>query len=194
MKKKFQRRTKRLEIRPLKTSDYRAWRDAFLVTLPVQNKFDNHRRESTRLTQTDFRKLLMSRAASQKNGDFYYYAIFDKKTGVYIGGLTLGHIIRSLTQSAILGYGLLNTHWGKGYASEAVWAVLDIAFRDHGLHRVVAGIESDNRQSLRIVKKLGFRREGLSKGIVYLRGDWRDLVQYAINSEDVGIKWKEHKN
>lgn len=191
MRKKFSRTTKRLVVRPLRASDYVVWREAFAATLPVQNKFDNHRRELSRLKKTDFRKMLEKRAEDRKSGDFFYYAIFHKKTGAYIGGLTLGHIIRSITQSAILGYGLLSSHWGQGYASEAILAVLDIAFRDHHLHRVVAGIEPDNRRSLRVVKKLGFRREGLSKGLVYLRGDWRDLIQYAINSEDVGIQWRD---
>lgn len=43
---------------------------------------------------------------------------------------------------------------------------------------------------LKVVKKLGFRKEGLSKRVVFIRGDWQDLVQYALTCEDRGIKWQ----
>lgn len=187
MRKKFQRTTRRLVIRPLRSSDYLSWKKAYQSVLPVKNKFDQHHRTPSELTQQKFQKILSRRRIAKKEEEFFYYGIFDRKTGAYMGSLTLGHLIRSLTQSTILGYSLLNNYWGYGYASEAILAVLDIAFRDHKLHRVVAGIEPDNKRSLKLIKKLKFRREGLSKGIVYLRGDWRDLVQYSINSEDFGI-------
>jgi ribosomal-protein-alanine N-acetyltransferase len=73
---------------------------------------------------------------------------------------------------------------------EAIIAFYSIAFKDLGLHRLQAGIEPHNKRSLKVAKALGFRREGLSKKIIFLRGDWQDLVQFAITCEDVGIKWK----
>ena len=126
----------------------------------------------------------------RKTENFCDYAIFHKKTGEYIGMLCLMNFVRSLTQSAFVGYSLFNQYWGMGYASEALLALIDIAFKDHKLHRIVAGIEPGNKKSIQLVKKIGFRNEGVSKKIVLLRDQWQDLIQFALTCEDIGIKWQ----
>jgi ribosomal-protein-alanine N-acetyltransferase len=80
--------------------------------------------------------------------------------------------------------------WGKGIAPLAIEKFFKVAFKDLGLHRLQAGIEPHNKRSLSVARKLKMRREGISKRVVYLRGEWQDLVQFAITSEDVGIRWK----
>ncbi len=112
-----------------------------------------------------------------------------KETEEFVGQVTLMHFIRSITQSSFIDYSLMNTYWGNGYALEATNAAIDIAFKDHKLHRVVAGIEPDNNRSIKLVRKLGFRREGISKKIVLLRNDWQDLIQFALTTEDRNLKW-----
>jgi ribosomal-protein-alanine N-acetyltransferase len=99
------------------------------------------------------------------------------------------NFVRSVTQSSFIGYALFNKYWGFGYAEESVNALIEIAFRDHKLHRVVAGIEPDNKRSIKLAKKLGFRKEGISKRVVLLRGKWQDLIQFALTTEDKNIKW-----
>lgn len=188
--KPFQRSTKRLVIRPLQKSDYQEWKLAYTSMLPEKNKWDGSlNRELHDLTKLKFYQLLKDQAINRKNEDFCGYAVFLKSTGQFIGRVSLMNFIRSVTQSSFIGYALFNPYWGKGYAVEAVNALIDIAFKDHKLHRVVAGIECDNRRSIKLVKKLGFRKEGVSKRVVLLRDEWQDLVQYALTSEDRKIKW-----
>src|SRR5690606_38652938 len=67
---------------------------------------------------------------------------------------------------AEVGFMLAPAHWGKGYAAEAVRAVLRFAFEAMDLHRVEADVDPDNGASLRLLERLGFRREG------YLRERW----------------------
>lgn len=88
-----------------------------------------------------------------------------------------------------MGYALFNRYWGFGYAEEAVTALIDIAFNDHKLHRIVAGIESENKKSIKFAKKLGFRKEGIARRVVLLRGEWQDLTQYALTTEDKKMEW-----
>lgn len=184
-KTKFARRTKRLIIRPLEKTDFEAWNEAFLTMLPKQNKYDAAASfKIENLKKSNFNKLIKRSVQNRKNEKYCDYGVFLKSSGELLGRMGVGHFIRSITQSAIIGYTIYNQHWGKGYATEAVNAIIDIAFKDHELHRVVAGIEPENKASIRVVKKLKFRNEGLSKRIVYIRNEWTDLLQYALTVED----------
>ncbi|MDO9182370.1 MAG: GNAT family protein [Bacteriovorax sp.] len=184
MEKTYSIKTKRLIIRPLNETDYEMWKDAYISMLPPQNKWDQANSKPTSLKKSDFKKILTANKKNRKNESNVDYAIIDRKSKKYIGRVGFMSFIRSITQSAFLGYSLFNNHWGKGYAEEAVGAAIEIAFTKHKLHRVQAGIEADNKRSLRLAKKLKMRREGVAKNVVKLRGEWRDLVQFALTCED----------
>ena len=59
-----------------------------------------------------------------------------------------------------IGYGLLVAFHGKGYATEAASASIDWAFAQHGVFAVTAETEPHNQQSMRVLQKLGFIRQG----------------------------------
>ena len=58
-----------------------------------------------------------------------------------------------------IGYWIARDHWGRGYASEAGRAVIEIA-RAVGHRRMVAGHYVDNPASGRVLRKIGFRETG----------------------------------
>ena len=58
-----------------------------------------------------------------------------------------------------LGYGVARDHWGRGYATEAGRAALEVA-RALGHRRIDAGHYLDNPASGRVLRKLGFRDTG----------------------------------
>jgi RimJ/RimL family protein N-acetyltransferase len=62
-----------------------------------------------------------------------------------------------------IGYSLHPDHQGKGYASEAVVALLR-ALRDEGVAAVVAGCDVDNEPSARLLERLGFELTGIEDG------------------------------
>lgn len=186
----FRRKTKRLDIRPLQKSDYLQWKLAYSTMLPPKNKWDsNVNRVELELTKKIFLKLLEDQKVKRQREEFCDYALFLTSNGTFIGRVSLMNFVRSVTQSSFVGYALFNKYWGLGYAEEAVTALIDIAFRDHKLHRIVAGIEPDNKKSIKLAKKLGFRKEGIAKRVVLLRGEWQDLTQYSLTTEDKKIKW-----
>jgi RimJ/RimL family protein N-acetyltransferase len=88
---------------------------------------------------------------------------------------------------AEIGYILDPTHAGQGYATEIAGALLRICFDDLGVHRVTAGCYADNVASVRVLEKVGMRREqhgiqdswhaelGWIDGYTYamLRDEWR---------------------
>jgi RimJ/RimL family protein N-acetyltransferase len=60
-----------------------------------------------------------------------------------------------------LGYWLGVPHWGKGYATEAVHAVIDYAFADLGHDSLSAGARVTNPASRRVLEKCGFQWTGV---------------------------------
>jgi ribosomal-protein-alanine N-acetyltransferase len=69
-----------------------------------------------------------------------------------------------------IGYMLVRSAWGQGYAREAVTRLLDLLVRDEGQRRVFADTDPDNIGSNRLLESLGFVREGR------LRGEWETHI------------------
>jgi RimJ/RimL family protein N-acetyltransferase len=73
---------------------------------------------------------------------------------------------------------------GKGYATEAVHAILHLGFDDLGLHRLMARIDARNDASGRVCERLGMRAEALLIENEWFKGEWTDEVDYAILSDE----------
>jgi RimJ/RimL family protein N-acetyltransferase len=75
----------------------------------------------------------------------------------------------------------------QGYATEACAAVLDLAFGPAaglGLHRVVAQMDARNHASARLASRLGMRREAYFRSNQWFKGEWGDLVVYAMLADE----------
>jgi RimJ/RimL family protein N-acetyltransferase len=84
------------------------------------------------------------------------------------------------TPEGDIGYELAPSHWGHGYATEAAHAVLRFAFEELRLHRVWAFVVSENTASLRVLEKLGMRREGHLRENQWFKGRYWDTLIYAM--------------
>ncbi len=81
---------------------------------------------------------------------------------------------------AMIGYALVRTQWGHGYAQDALRLVLTHAFGALGLHRLEADIDPRNEASLRLVERLGFIREGLQRERWFVGDDVQDSALYGL--------------
>lgn len=82
---------------------------------------------------------------------------------------------------AELGWVLDPDFTGRGYATEAVRAAIDLAFGPLGLRRVVANAFADNEASWRLMERLGMRRESLTRAeSLHRERGWLDGVGYAL--------------
>jgi RimJ/RimL family protein N-acetyltransferase len=89
---------------------------------------------------------------------------------------------------AELGWCLDPTHQGRGYASEAVAALMRLCFEDLGLRRVIANCFADNEQSWRLMERLGMRRETHTvRESLHRSGEWLDGLGYALLADE----WRE---
>jgi RimJ/RimL family protein N-acetyltransferase len=86
---------------------------------------------------------------------------------------------------AEIGYVIAPEFAGRGYASEAVAALMRVCFEDLGLRRVVAVCFADNTASWRVMEKAGMRREGrFRQGSLHRSGRWLDDLRYALLADE----------
>lgn len=86
---------------------------------------------------------------------------------------------------AEIGWGFDPAHHGRGYATEATTELVRSCFEDLGLRRITAEAFADNAASLRIMDRLGMRRETLGvRTTLHRSGSWVDSVVYALLADE----------
>jgi len=86
---------------------------------------------------------------------------------------------------AELGWCLAPGRQGRGYAFEAVDALIGICFESLGLRRVLASCFADNEASWRLMERLGMRRELYAvRDSLHRSGEWLDGMGYALLAEE----------
>lgn len=108
-----------------------------------------------------------------------------------MGVINVSEIVRGHFRSAFLGYYAFAALAGQGYMTEGMVAALLWVFGPLGLHRVEANIQPENRASLALVKKMGFRQEGFSPRYLEVDGDWRDHERWALVKEEFSPPMKK---
>jgi ribosomal-protein-alanine N-acetyltransferase len=103
----------------------------------------------------------------------------------FAGQLTVGNIVRGALRSAWIGYWVTERSAGGGSATAAVALAVDHCFGEAGLHRVEATVRPENTASIRVLEKVGFRREGLFERYLDVAGTWRDHYVYGLTVEDL---------
>lgn len=115
---------------------------------------------------------------------FFGWIIRSLEGDDFIGQLGM-HLAPPRFRMAEIHYSLVPEHWGQGYATESVLAVIRFGFETLGLHRIEAGVATDNERSIRVLEKAGMIREGRKRKVLPIRGDWYDNYHYAILEEDL---------
>jgi ribosomal-protein-alanine N-acetyltransferase len=108
------------------------------------------------------------------------YLICLRDSDELVGVVNISEIVRGALWSGYLGYYVFRPYEGRGLMTEGLALVVRDAFRRLGLHRVEANIQPGNRASIRLVRRLGFRREGYSPRYLKIQGRWRDHERWAL--------------
>lgn len=86
---------------------------------------------------------------------------------------------------AEVGYALARCQWGRGFATEALRAVVAFAFETTDLNRLEAVTHPPNLASARVLEKCGFRPEGLIRHYGFWRGEYHDMVLHGLLRSDL---------
>lgn len=89
----------------------------------------------------------------------YEFVICEKKRKEIIGGICLANVNKKHDHAEI-GYWIGRKFWRQGYGSEALKILLDFAFRTLKLHKVYGQADEPNEASIKLMAKLGFKKEG----------------------------------
>ncbi len=103
-----------------------------------------------------------------------------------IGVINVSEIVRGNFQSAYLGFYCSVDFAGQGWMSQGLKLLINHAFSELKLHRLEANIQPQNHTSIRLVKRHGFRQEGLSLRYLKINDVWCDHLRFAITQEE----WK----
>jgi RimJ/RimL family protein N-acetyltransferase len=118
------------------------------------------------------RSVLRRMIDAWEQGTRFPFMIIEKSSNQAVGMIE----IRPEDHKAELGYVLAQTHWGKGYMTEAARALLDWAFQQPEIYRVYATTSVDNIGSQRVMEKIGMTREGLMR---------RYIIHPSVSAEPV---------
>ncbi|WP_436762256.1 GNAT family N-acetyltransferase [Streptosporangium sp. V21-05] len=176
LKPSYPVRTDRLILRPYTPADL----DALYAIhrLPEVARYlywEPRDREQTR--EALERKI--NETALLEEGQSLTLAVELAATGELLGDVLLMWHSRA-HRSGEIGYVFHPGHHGKGYATEAARAVLELGFDGLGLHRLTGRLDARNEASARVLEKLGMRREAHFVDNEIVKGEWTSELVYAV--------------
>lgn len=110
---------------------------------------------------------------------WFQLAITLKETELLVGDCGL-HFLKHDPHQSEIGFNLAPDQQGKGYATEALTAVLDFLFSSLGKHRVSASTDPRNEPAIKLLRALGMRQEALFRESFWFKGEWTDDLVFAI--------------
>jgi RimJ/RimL family protein N-acetyltransferase len=171
--------TERLVLREFRPDDWRAVQEYAADPQVVRHLVWGPNTEED--TRGYIRRALAARDAEPRRG--YELAVDLTDEGRLIGAARL-EVSDPQNRAGWIGYCFNRRYWGRGFATEAVRAVVDFGFTQLDLHRIFATCAPENSASARVLEKLGMRREGHIVRHKWIRGRWRDSCLYALLEEE----------
>jgi ribosomal-protein-serine acetyltransferase len=102
--------------------------------------------------------------------------------GAYVGGI--GLMIDAFGIVGEIGYWIGSAHEGRGLVTRATSALIDLGFRERGLHRITIRAGVENVRSRAVPERLGFTREGVLRGEGKGSGGFYDMVVYGLLEDE----------
>ena len=137
--------------------------------------------DSKNVTREHLRPFIRDQKAEVRKK--YCWTIRLQTTGEFIGlaGMT---VTADRFKMGEIWYNLMPSHWGNGYATEVAKRLIRFGFEILNLHRIEAGVATENKRSIKVLEKAGMTIEGIRRKILPIRGDWVDNYHYAILESD----------
>ncbi|MCP1132139.1 GNAT family N-acetyltransferase [Paenibacillus polysaccharolyticus] len=150
--------TTRLQLSQMKASDstelFQVWSDPEVAMFMNISPFSDEK-QALEMIQ------LLADLAKEKKA--IRFSIIEKESGVIMGSCGYNYLDNEQARAEI-GYDLAKAYWGRGYAMEAVSALLTHGFSSLKLNRIEAKVDPRNVSSIKLLEKLDFTREGTLRG------------------------------
>jgi ribosomal-protein-alanine N-acetyltransferase len=123
-------------------------------------------------------------SARYRHGQAIRWGIARKQDGVLIG--TCGYHFQAAAFKAEIGYDLASAHWHQGYMSEALRTMLAYGFETLDLNRIEALVMLGNEASVTVLRRLGFREEGILREYAFVKDRFLDLRFFSLLRREAG--------
>jgi RimJ/RimL family protein N-acetyltransferase len=174
-------RTQRLALRDLEASD--GPRIFAYHTHPEVSRFQSWGTESVDVIQSYIRSLAVIEPDTP--GSWYQVGIFLLPGGKLIGDCGF-RVLEAEPRQAEIGITLAPEVQGKGYAGEALQALLHYLLVTLGKHRVFGSVDPENLPSMKLLQRVGMRKEAHFVRSLWFKGAWVDDAIFAI----LASEWK----
>lgn len=132
------------------------------------------------LTRAAFRRRLARYADDWSRDQGYSFFLFRRDDDALLGGITLSNVRRGVAQSCAFGYWVGRPFARRGFMTEAVYGACSFAFDRLRLHRIEAATLLHNAASQGVLRKCGFREEGIARRYLKINGKWQDHQLFAL--------------
>jgi len=112
-------------------------------------------------------------------GRWLQLAVVERRDGRLAGDCGI-HVEGDQPATAEVGVTLAPAAQGRGFATEAVGAIVRALFEQHGMHRVFATADDRNAPVHRVFDRLGFRLEARFVEADWFKGEWATLRVYGL--------------
>ncbi|MFC6987041.1 GNAT family N-acetyltransferase [Streptomyces cirratus] len=147
-------RTDRLLLRPWRESDLEPW-----AAMNADPEVREHLGQPLTRDQSDAAVALMQSEFDHRG--FGWWALEVRQTGQFIGRAGLDAVHEDMPFTGVdIGWRLIRSAWGHGYATEAALACLAFGFEVLGLPEIVASTTTDNARSQAVMRRIGMTRDG----------------------------------
>jgi RimJ/RimL family protein N-acetyltransferase len=132
----------------------------------------------------DFMKFLRKKAKDNP----YNFGIILKHSGKLVGMIGFTGLDKFSAKTEV-GYWLGKKYWRQGITTEALKAMVKFAFRKLKLVRLQADVAIENKASAKLLKKVGFKKEGLKRKGARAKstGKWHDTYHFGLLRSDVRL-------
>ncbi len=165
--------TKRLYLRKMKESDapslFSIWSDPDVTKFMNVSNFTNENQANEMIKLLD--RLAQSNEAIR-------FSIIELESTTIIGSCGYNSLDFENAKAEI-GYDIAKACWGQGYASEAIYSLVEYAFTKLAFNRIEAKVHPENVNSIKVLQKLNFTFEGTLRQTERVNGQFHDLNIYS---------------
>lgn len=172
--------TKRLHIRPLSIEDKES-------VFEYRSDSEANKHQGWIPKNSEDVEVFISKTSSEINvpKTWFQFVIIEQISDKLIGDIGV-HFIDSDHKQVEIGCTLNKDYQGNGYATEAMRLIISYLIHTLDKHRIIASIDPENSDSIRLVERLGFRKEAHFVESLYLDGKWVDDLVFALLAKE----WK----
>jgi ribosomal-protein-alanine N-acetyltransferase len=154
-----------------------------LFKIRSDNRVTKYLDRNNHKTVEESKTMIQGIIQSYKDKTGINWIIREKGSLKVVGYIGFWSLIKENVRAEI-GYALKPEYWGKGYMSEALFKVIEYGFKEFELHSIVGNVNPENKSSIKILEKFGFKKEAYFREDYLFNGKFLDSEIYCLLETD----------